>query len=306
MRDQGIGDMDLDEAPDSTVLLLMTMTTVFWAGSFIATKIALRELPAMTIMFYRFIVATTLIVIIAFRRERTLPSRSDIPLLLGLGLTGIFIYNILQFNALLYTSAGNASTINALVPLTSSVLATFFIGEKLTKRGIGCIILALIGVIAVITNGDLSTLLTLGFNRGDLLMLGAMLCFSIYSVFSRKATKRYTPMVVTAYAFLFGFIPMIPLAFIDGSIARIGETSILVWMLILFMAVCSSVVGYLIQQVSLKKIGVTRTMLFMNLVPVFSLILSAIILGDDITPVKIGSAALIIAAVVINSLESKV
>ena len=285
-----------------TTYLLMALTTVFWGGSFTAGKIALREFPPMTLTFFRFLIATAIIVPYMWSREKTrIPEKGDIPLLFGLGFLGVSGYFAFQFTALLYTSAANSSTINALNPLTSSLIATFLTEERLTAKKVGLIFLALIGVLLTITGGDVGVLLSFGFNRGDLIMVLAMLCFSFYGVYSKKASSKYSPVLVTTYVFLFGLIQITPLMLMENVFMDVWSFSFEAWAAIVFMAICSSVLGYLIQQVTIKKIGVNKTSLFINLVPLFAILFAYLVLGDPVTYINLLSAAIIITAVILNS-----
>ena len=285
-----------------TTILLMVLTTMFWGGSFIAGKIALPEFPPMTLTFFRFIIATTIIFPYMWIKSKTkVPERKDIPLLFGLGFLGVSGYFAFQFTALLYTSASNASTINALNPLVSSMLATYLIDEKLTRRRLVLILVGFVGVLLTVTGGDINTLLNMEFNKGDLIMSIAMLSFAIYGVFSKRATQRYEPLLVTSYVFLFGLIQITPLMLMEGVYMNALSFSAKAWGGIFVMAIGSSVLGYQIQQVAIKRLGVSRTSLFINLVPLFAILFSYLILGDQITAVNIVSALIIGTAVFLNT-----
>ena len=283
-------------------LALMALTTAFWGGSFVAGKIALREFPPMTHTFFRFLIATALILPYMWvTDEIRVPRREDIPVLFGLGFLGVSGYYTFQFTSLLYTSAGNSATINALIPLTSSVLATFMTEERLNARKVGLIFLALSGVLLTATGADIEVLRSLAFNKGDLVMLLAMLCFSVYGIYSGRMTARYTPILVTAYIFLFGLIQITPLMLMEGVFWEVLSYSREAWAAIVFMAVFSSVLGYMFQQMAIQRLGINRTMLFFNLVPLFAILFAYLVLGDPVTPVNLASAAIIITAVVLNS-----
>jgi len=283
-------------------LALMVLTTAFWGGSFVAGKIALREFPPMTLTFFRFLIATALILPYMWvTAEIRVSRREDIPMLFGLGFLGVSGYYTFQFTSLLYTSAGNSATINALIPLTSSVLATFMTEERLNARKVGLIFLALSGVLLTATGADIEVLRSLAFNKGDLVMLLAMLCFSVYGIYSGRMTARYTPILVTAYIFLFGLIQITPLMLMEGVFWEVLSYSREAWAAIVFMAVFSSVLGYMFQQMAIQRLGINRTMLFFNLVPLFTILFAYLVLGDPVTPVNLASAAIIITAVVLNS-----
>jgi drug/metabolite transporter (DMT)-like permease len=229
------------------------------------------------------------------------PNRKDIPILFGLGFLGVSGYFAFQFSALQYTSSANASTINALNPLVSSILATLVTDERLTKRRIGLLLLGLIGVILTVTGGDPNVLLNMEFNKGDLIMALAMLSFAVYGVYSKKATQVYEPLMVTSYVFLFGLIQITPLMLLDGVLANVLSFSLKAWGGVVFMAIGSSVLGYQIQQVAIKRLGVNRTSLFINLVPLWAIIFSYIVLGDPITIINLVSAVIIGTAVYLNT-----
>lgn len=291
---------------ETTTYLLMVLTTMFWGGSFVAGKIALPEFPPMTLTFFRFIIATAIIFPYMWSKSTVkVPDRKDIPLLFGLGFLGVSGYFAFQFTALLYTSAANASTINALNPLVSSMIANILTDERLSRRKVGLILIALVGVLLTVTGGDPNVLLSMQFNKGDLIMSLAMLSFSIYGVFSKKATQRYEPLLVTSYVFLFGLIQITPLMLMEGVYGQVLSFSAAAWTGIIIMAIGSSVLGYQIQQVSIKRLGVNKTSLFINLVPLFAILFSYLILGDKITIINIASAAIIGTAVFLNTRTSK-
>ncbi len=294
--------MGMASGEERRTMLLMVLTTMFWGGSFVAGKIALPEFPPMTLTFFRFLFATAIIFPYMWSKggERV-PEKKDVPLLFGLGFLGISGYFAFQFTALLYTSAANASTINALNPLVSSFIASIVIHEKLTRRKIGLILFALSGVLLTVTGGDLGVLVRMQFNKGDLIMLLAMVSFAIYGVYSKGASKRYAPLLVTSYVFLFGLIQITPLMLMENVYMNVLSFSWQAWAGIIFMAIGSSVIGYLIQQMAIQRLGVSKTSLFINLVPLFAILFAYLVLGDPITPVNLVSAAIIGTAVYLNT-----
>ena len=182
------------------------------------------------------------------------------------------------------------------------MIASFLTDEKIDSKKLGLIFLALFGVLLTVTGGDIDVLFSLGFNKGDMIMVGAMLCFAIYGVYSRRATSRYSPLLVTGYVFLFGLIQITPLMLMEGVLGDVLSYSLEAWGAVVFMAVFSSVLGYLIQQVTIKKIGVNKSSIFINFVPIFTILFSYLVLGETVTIINLASAALIITAVYLNSI----
>ncbi|AOT73274.1 hypothetical protein Gferi_23125 [Geosporobacter ferrireducens] len=281
----------------------MVMSTIFWAGAFIAGKIGVSEFPPFSLAFFRFFFATFIIFGIMIRYEKKdwrLSGKDWGPVIL-LGFIGMFGYHVLFFSALQYTSAVNSSMIGATNPLITSILAAFFLNESFGIKRLGTVLMAFSGVVLTLTNGDISVLKAFNFNRGDLLMLLAVLCWAIYSVISRKVMHRYSPLILTSYSFLVCLILLLPFVVWEKPLSYLPEVSWKGWSSVLYMSIFASVIGYLVQQMSIKEIGASKTAAFINLVPVFSIILSATILHEKVTGFKLLSAAIIISGVYLNS-----
>ncbi len=283
--------------------LLMVMSTIFWAGAFIAGKIGIREFPPFSLAFFRFFFAAIIIFGIMIRYEKKdwrLRGKDWGPVIL-LGFIGMFGYHVLFFSALQYTSAVNSSMIGATNPLITSILAAFFLNENFGIKRLGVVLIAFSGVVLTLTNGDSSVLKNFAFNKGDLLMLVAVLCWAVYSIISRKVMYRYSPLILTSYSFLVCLILLFPFVLWEKPLIYLPQVSWKGWSAVLYMSIFASVIGYLVQQMSIKEIGASKTAAFINLVPVFSIILSAVILHEKVTIFKLLSAAIIISGVYLNS-----
>ncbi len=284
------------------IYALMTISTVFWAGAFIAGKIGVQEFPPFSLAFFRFFFATAIIfgIMLKYESNWKLKKGAWVPVIV-LGIVGMFGYHVLFFTALQYTTAINSSMIGATNPLITSILATFFLKEPLGIKRLGAIGIAFLGVVLTLTGGDLSTLTNWELNTGDLIMLAAVLCWAIYGVISKRVMHRYSPILLTAYSFLVCLIVLIPFVIMENPVTYMGGTTWRGWTAVLYMSIFPSVIGYLVQQMSIKEIGPSRTAAFINLVPVFSIILSGLILGEQITAFKLLSAAIIISGVYLNT-----
>jgi len=234
------------------------------------------------------------------KKEWRLKGKDWGPIIL-LGLIGMFGYHVLFFSALQYTSAVNSSMIGATNPLITSILAAFFLNESFGVKRLGAVLIALAGVVLTITNGNFTVLADFSFNKGDILMLLAVLCWAVYSVISRKVMHRYSPLILTSYSFLVCLILLFPFVLLERPLVYLPEVTWKGWSAVLYMSIFASVIGYLVQQMSIKAIGASKTAAFINLVPVFSIILSALILHEKITMFKLFSAAIIISGVYLNS-----
>lgn len=279
----------------------MILSTFFWAGAFIAGKLSVPFIPAFTLTFLRFSIATIILYVIVRYKDKSnyKLTTKDIPIFLFTGIVGMFGYHVFFFTALKYTTAINSSLIGATNPIITTILCIIFLKDKITfKRAIG-IFLSFLGVFLTITNANLATIHNLALNKGDLLMLVAVCMWAAYSVFSKKVMHKFSPLILTFYSFLFCTVFLIPFVIYERPWTFITNVPYYSFLAVAYMSIFASVIGYLVQQMSIKQIGPSKTSIFINLVPIFSIVLSVIILKESISTVKILTTFLIITGVYI-------
>ena len=278
-------------------ILLMSLTVCFWAGAFIAGKLGLRTASPLALTYGRFVVGVACLFLYARYKGISLRiQRKDGWDLALLGLVGMTGYHLLFFQALRHTTAIKAAMIGATNPLMTAVLAALFLRERLGGRRILLILVALAGVLLTISKWDLGLLIRTGPSLGDLLMAGAVLCWASYAILVRRLVTRFDPIVTTFYSFLTCVLVLTPFQGAELltrglAIDRVG------WLSILYMGLFPTFIGYLVQQQAIKHIGVSRTALFINLVPVLVMVLAVALLGEAWMPLNLVSAAMIILSV---------
>ena len=286
---------------DKQIRWLMVLTAIFWSGAFITGKIAVGVFPPFSLTFFRFLFALPFIFTIFYIRERgnLLPRGRQWLALILLGFVGTFCYHVLFFISLKHTTAINSSLIGATNPMLTTLLAAMFFSERLTPWRVFGIILSFSGVFLFITNGDWQLISQFQYNQGDLIMLVAVVCFAVYALLSRRFMKQYhlSPLMVTAYTFLICVIISVPFVVWEKPATYLGSATASGWLSILYMSLFASVLGYLFQMVAIQRIGAPRTAIFINLVPIFTIIQSVIILGESITLFKLMGAAIVISGV---------
>lgn len=292
-----------DKSSNFKIIALMTMSTVFWAGAFIAGKVTTVEFPPFALTFLRFFFASIFIFItmMKFEKKDWRLKREDLPVMVFLGLVGMVGYHVLFFIALKYTTAVNASMIAATNPLMTTILAALFLNERLGMARVATIFVALTGVVLTITRGDISVIKSFSINRGDLFMLAAVACWATYAIVSRRVMSKYSPLILTTYSFLLCSLFTLPFAIMEKPWVFIPATSIKGWIGVLYMSIFPSFIGYLVQQTSIKELGPSKTSIFINLVPVFSMVLSVVLLKERVTAITILSAALIVLGVYLTN-----
>ncbi|MDW7675720.1 MAG: DMT family transporter, partial [Bacillota bacterium] len=219
--------------------------------------------------------------------------------IIALGIIGTFLYHAFFFTSLQYTTAINSSLIGATNPMVTTILAVLFFEESMTGGRLAGILLSFLGVFLIITNGDWGVISNLQFNHGDILMFIAVCCWAAYSVLGRSymAKLKLSPLKVTAYTFLVCVIVSFPFFLWEKPMSYLPDVSAGGWIAVVYMAVFASVLGYFIQLTAIQEIGAPKAAMFINLVPVFTIILSVIFLKESFTLFKLICAGLIITGV---------
>lgn len=292
------------------VYLSMVISAFFWAGAFIAGKMATVVFEPFTLTFLRFLFALPFIFLLLRIKQpnEMKPSKEQISPLIILGIVGTLGYHFFFFLALTHTTAINSSLIGATNPMVTTVLAVIFFKEKISTLRLVGVGISLFGVFSVITGLDLQLVANLGFNIGDIYMALGVVCFSAYALLSRRFMKDYriSPLTTTAYTFLVCTLSSLVFSVIlENPIETLLAATTKVWLEVLYMAVFASVVGYYLQLNAIHRIGAPRTMMFINLVPVYTIFLAASILGETISLFKLLCAILIICGVYLASRPEK-
>ena len=284
---------------NTKIYILMIIATIFWAGAFVAGKIGISEMSPVQLTFYRFLFASILIFIIMIKKEKSWRIEScDIHKIIIMGIVGMVGYHIFFFMALRFTTVGNASIIAAANPMITMILSIIFLNEKLSFRRVAIFVMALTGVLLTLTGWELKTLFSMDLKKGELIMLLGTTCLAVYTIMVKRMVKKYSPLVLTTYCFIVCAFAMFPFALREGLLP---DVSLKAWLLCFYMAVFASVFAYLVQQMAIKQIGASRTSLFINLVPFFSVALSFVVLGEKTSLLNILSGVIIVTAVYLNS-----
>jgi len=281
----------------------------FWGGTFVAGKWAVGEAPPFFVATLRFAIASAVLWALIAWRFRERGRRFPVPEggaqwagLFSLGLTGVFLYNFVFLTGLSWTSATNGSLIVAFNPLLTAVLSALWLKERVRPVQAGGLLLALFGVGVVITRGSIAVMRSLSFNPGDLLMLGAPLAWALYTILGKKALVRFPPLVATAYASLFGTLLLLPAAALEGSLLTgVHRLTVYGWISVLQLALLGTVVGFVWWYEGVEALGASRAAVFVNLVPLFGVLLSALILSESPEVSQLAGGILVVLGVGIGT-----
>ncbi len=281
---------------------LPVLTSFLFAGSFVAGKYTTVDLGPLTTSLLRYVIAMVVLGLLISRSARPSKAltvaRSDWGAMALLGLFGVVGYHYFFFLSLRYTATANTAIINAFNPVVTGVMAALFIGERLTRRQYAGIVLALLGVLTLLTRGNLTNLLTLELNRGDGLMLCAVLCWVVYSLIIKQLSQRYSGLTITFYAAVAGVGQLLGLAAAERWWQQLTLVSWNSLLAIVYMGVAASGVAYLLFNLSIQQVGPTRTAsVVYSLVPIFVAALAWLFFREPLTAPMVASMGLILLGV---------
>jgi drug/metabolite transporter (DMT)-like permease len=272
---------------------LLLLTSLLWAGNFIVGKLLVDHASPMTLTTLRWFIAVLFLLPIVWKVEKKLfPSRKAVIPLVLMGLTGVMLFNILQFMALEHTSATNVGLISTLITLSIAFFSFIFLKEKLSFLQMGAMVVSLFGVILVLTNGNSDLLFSLQFNRGDLFMFAAVCIWGIYVVLSKWAMNYESPLMATLYSGIFGLLILLPFSLPEFTVTNINGTFI---SSILYTGAVSTVVCIVLWNIGVKKLGATTAGIFLNFNPVFTVILAFLLLGERMTLIQVTGSIIVIS-----------
>jgi drug/metabolite transporter (DMT)-like permease len=285
---------------------MLIMATLFWGGSWVSAKILVSEVeaPPFTIGFFRFLSASIcfliLMPIIGNKPHKTF-TRANLKLIILLGLTGVFGYNIFFLVGMRFTTAAQGAIIAGANPATISLFAHIIHGERLYKKlYYSGFVLSFTGIVFVV---GVQALLDfqLEYLIGNLIIFCAMLTWGLYSSIGKSAMQIMTPIEATASGVMIGAV----LFGIGACYETFWTLPVILnpsfWIQVLFLGVFVTFFGLIFYFQPIEKLGATRTAVFINLVPVFGTILSVLFLDEPIYwTFIIGLILIIIGITIIN------
>jgi len=266
----------------SFIPLLLVLVSLIWAGSFIAVRVTINEIPPVDLGFLRFLVATPLMVLILFLRKKPIriPTK-ELPSLIVLGLTGVTLLYIFQFIGIAYTTASTAAVLINTNIIFIVILSAMFLKEIFSLKKTLGIILSFLGVIIVILAQMRNENIVFSdvFLVGCLFVLLSAFCWAIYSVVGKRLLTEYDSFTVTTYAFVLGTIFFLPVVLpnITGVIQNISFNG---WMAVFYLALLCSVFGYAAWYYALSKTEAGRAAVFLNFIPLFAITLSSFFIRE--------------------------
>lgn len=295
-------------AAGSTTYLKLIGAMFMWGGTWIAGRIVAQELTApLMAPAIRFLIAGLALAGFALASEGRIPrpqTGSEWGVVTGLAMTGIFVYALCFFYGLKHITAGRGALVVALNPVVVAIAAWFLGQERMTPRKTAGVIIALLGCLSVIGNGDPLALLHGAVGIGEWLILGCALCWTAYTFIGRQATKTLSPLAATLYASLIGALLLGATALVQGG-TDLAAWSWRVWASVLFLGIGGTALAFTWFADGVKRLGAARASIFVNLVPVFAVLQAAVLLNERLGLAVLAGGLLVIAGVWLTSYQKE-
>ena len=288
--------------------IMLVCASLFWAGNFIVGKYAfLTDIPPLSLVFYRW----TLVwfILLPFTYKEIIKYKDiifhNLPLLFLLGFTSVGLFNSFTYLALIHTQVINASLFNAAIPAIIILLCFLFKVEKTNKFQILGLIISVLGIIAIITKLKLDILLSLNFNKGDLIMVGGALTWGVYSTLLKR--KKFTlPLLTLVHVICtLGLISVLPQFLYEYTNGQVIKFDINLVYTLIFLALFPSIGSYYCWAGAVSIVGANRAGISLSLIPLFSTIFAIGIYDEKFQFFHLIGAILIILGLFLSNKEIK-
>ncbi|ALC86681.1 antibiotic transporter [Bacillus sp. FJAT-22090] len=266
-------------------IALLIIATLLWGGNFAYGRAVADELPPFTFAFIRWCLAFIIFLPIVWnplKKEWKLIKRYW-QIVLAMSLTGIVGFTAFLYLALHYTTSINASIVNTTTPILIYIISFVFFKERLNKNQLLGTFVSLIGLLCIISKGSFKSFLELSFNRGDLLVVTAVICWSIYSILVKQYSQRLPVHSTFQVTILVGIFILFPFFLYETWNPAIN----VIWSIksisaIFYTGIFASIVAFLSWNTGVVKIGANKAGIYLNLIPVFATVFAVLFIEESI------------------------
>ncbi len=280
-------------------LIAAFFATILWGGAYVSMKFSLQYFHPMIMIFLRLVIASAVcLFFLPLMKGKQNYIKGDWRIFLVLILCEPCLYFIFEGYALKYTSASQAGMLVSTLPIFVGIFGFFLLKEKISRIGwIGCLV-AICGAVwlsmgAVADEHASNPLL------GNFLEFCAMLFAAIYAICVRRLASNYSALFITAAQAWGGALFFLPALFIPGMGVPM-EVPLTGWLSVTYLGIGVSLGAYGLYNFSITRMPAAKASMYMNLIPVFTLIFGMIILGERLTPMQWVASALVLGGVIIS------
>ncbi|UOR10763.1 EamA family transporter [Halobacillus amylolyticus] len=276
---------------------------MIYAGNILIGK-AISELPPITITFFRLLIAFVVLFPLGYRsawkyRDRFFKYKKPV---LVMALSGLALFNTFIYGALQFTTSSNVAILESIIPAITVVLSAFMLKERLKGIQWGGVGLSLIGAIWVVMDGNILKLTVIDWNVGDLIMIGAIITWAVYSVMVKKYMHKFPPYAAIFVMTGISLIALLPIVIIEWSIIGIpamGDSNFIIGLL--YLGIFPSLIALIFYNRAVALLGASQASIFLNFLPVVTMIGAYLWLGEEITVMHVIGAGIVIVGVLLTT-----
>lgn len=260
---------------------LLALAALTWAGNYVVGRWIAGEVPPGGLALGRWLVAVLCLLPLAWPHLR-----QDWPAIaarwryvLVMGVTGAALFGTLQYAALQYTTAANGGLLSATSPVWIALAGAVMFGDRLTARQAAGLATSMSGALVIAARGEPANLAGLRLNIGDLMLLVTLACWGIYSALLRlKPALHWSSFTLAVFAV--GLVANVPVVIIEHAVGQPLRATLPTLVAVLYTGLVSSVIGFLAWNRGVEIIGAPRAGVYLNLIPIFSVVLAVTLLGE--------------------------
>jgi drug/metabolite transporter (DMT)-like permease len=282
-----------------TAYIEVTFAVIVWGVSFIATKIALRDLAPVTVVWIRFGIGVIILgIATALRHQFAFPKRKELLYFAVLGFLGITFHQWLQSTGLVTAQASTTAWIVATTPVFMAILSVIFLREKFDWLQVSGIIMAVLGVLLVVGKGNINRLFGGHFGEpGDILIIISAINWAVFSILSRRGLDKHQATQMMFYVMTFGWLFTSFLFMTSGNIQDIRNMTWTSLLGVIFLGIFCSGLAYIAWYDGLQEIPASQIGAFLYIEPLVAVIVAWLVLGEDILLITLIGGAIILLGV---------
>jgi len=282
---------------------------LIWGGTFTSARLLGREVDPVISAFLRFLIASVTLLLLLYWKEKQFPrvNTRQMLFLIGMGITGIALYNLFFFFGLVHAEASRGSLITATNPLLTAIGAAILFKEKFTLLRFSGFILCVIGAALIISRGDLTVLFEKGAGIGELAFIGCAVTWAAYTLIGRYMSDNLSSLAVITYASSIGTLILFFVMLFDfgfDSFHAISNLSFSAILHLLFLSILATVLGFVWFQEGIKQLGAAKAAVFIYAMPISALFWAFVILDERITLSLLIGALMIISGIYLVNKKS--
>ena len=286
--------------------LLLILAVLFWSGNFVVSRGIINEIPPMTLAFWRWTIALLIILPFALKpimRQKHL-IRQNWKILTVLAILSVSNFSMFIYMALKSSTVTNAVLINSMIPIFIVIVSWMGFKERITLRQAMGIAISLTGLMFIITEGNLSTLIAVRFGKGDMWTISAGISWALYSALLRKCPAEFDSLSFLGTLIIIGTSFIFPFYIWEISIGKTMNVTCASIGSIVYVAFFASILAYIFWNKAIQTIGANKTGVFIHLMPVFSIILAMIFLDEKLRGYHIKGTILIFSGIFLTTVHT--